>query len=89
MKNLCALFTYVMRAIVIAVRVQYDGQTWEMIFAAKDRTRLHAILCVPDGKPVTKQFIALAMYLEPNLYLPIAVQHGLFLERTIKIKIIF
>lgn len=60
-----------------------------MIFAAKDRTRLHAILCVPDGKPVTKQFIALAMYLEPNMYLPIAVQHGLFLEKAIKFEIIF
>lgn len=56
-----------------------------MIFAAKDRTRLHAILCVPDGETITKQFITFAMYLEPYMYLPIAVHYGLF-EKTDSIR---
>lgn len=66
-----------MRPIVIAVGVQDDGQPGEVVLAAKDWPRLHALLGVPNGEAIAEELGALAMNLEAHMHLPVASHHGL------------
>lgn len=74
------VMTYVVWTIVIAIGVQNDGQSGEVILAAKDRPGLHALLCVPNGKSVAEQFSSLAVHLKANVHFPIASHHGLWIK---------
>lgn len=48
-----------MRPIMIAVRIQYDGEPLEEINISKNRSSFHAILRIPNGESVPKQILTL------------------------------
>lgn len=60
-----------MRSIVIAVRVQNDRQSQEVVTAAKHRSRVQPISRVPNGEPIAKQILAFAVNLEVYMHLPV------------------
>ena len=61
-----------MGAIVIAVRIQEDAKSMEIILATKDRSKLHFISGVPHYKPITVQLIfSMTVNAELKLYFPI------------------
>lgn len=60
-----------MFSVVVAVGVEEDAESSEVVLATKDGTDLALFLCVPEGKPITKQMLPLTMHLELNHNLPV------------------
>lgn len=61
-----------MSAIMVAIRVQYDGQPLEEVLGAEHGPRLHALAHVPQRKAVAEQLLAATVHFELHLELPVA-----------------
>lgn len=64
--------THIMSTVVVAIRVQYNGQPVEVVLASEHGAGLHAVPHVPDRETVSEEVLAAAVHLELHLQLPVA-----------------
>lgn len=86
---------YIVWSIVIAVRVQDQNESTEVILAAEDRTWNHPVLCIPDSHSIPKEILPMPMNLKRDLHLPVLCHtwlgdnKGLLLTKNWKKKALF
>ena len=63
--------TNIMWSIMVAVGIQYNGKTVEIIFGAEYWTLYHSFFGIPDNKSISKKIFAFAKHFELHLKLPV------------------